>query len=185
MSVDTLLQENEIQQWDKCYQFVFKHEAGFQNRTDDPGNWTGGKIGVGELVGTNYGISAASYPNLDIPNIKAEEAHEIYLRDYYLPAGCNKMPYPLALSIFDSAVNQGLRWTQLELQRILGVVVDGVIGPKTLQAISLCYGKSIVRMFLVKRLMRYSSIENRAWKENWFERMVDVTSEVMDKDLYK
>lgn len=31
---------------------------------NDPGNWTGGEIGKGECKGTNYGISAASYPDL-------------------------------------------------------------------------------------------------------------------------
>lgn len=185
MGIETLLKDDEVQQWENCYQFVFKHEAGFQNRPDDPGNWTGGKIGAGELVGTNFGISAASYPGLDILNLTSEQAREIYVRDYYLPAGCNRMPYPLALSVFDSAVNQGLGWTKMELQRILGVVVDGVIGPRTIEAVHLCYGRSIVRMFLVKRLMRYSSIENRAWKENWFERMVDVIAVVMAPDLYK
>jgi hypothetical protein len=32
----------------------------------DPGNWTGGAIGKGELRGTKWGISAQTYPQIDI-----------------------------------------------------------------------------------------------------------------------
>ena len=47
----------------------------------DSGNWTGGKIGLGKLKGSKYGISAASYPMVDIANLTLEGAKAIYLRD--------------------------------------------------------------------------------------------------------
>ena len=37
---------------------VIGHEGLFQNDRDDRGNWTSGKIGVGELKGTKFGIAA-------------------------------------------------------------------------------------------------------------------------------
>ena len=42
---------------------VLAHEGGFQGMPDDPGNWTGGRLGDGTLKGTKFGISAASYPD--------------------------------------------------------------------------------------------------------------------------
>lgn len=42
---------------------VFSHEGGFTNDPRDPGNWTGGQIGHGQLRETQHGISAAAYPS--------------------------------------------------------------------------------------------------------------------------
>jgi lysozyme family protein len=45
--------------FDKAMLPLIEHEGGFQNDPDDSGNWTGGKVGVGELKGTKWGICAA------------------------------------------------------------------------------------------------------------------------------
>src|SRR6185437_7679529 len=62
---------------------VLAHEGGYQAMPDDPGNWTGGKIGAGELKGTKFGLSAAAYPNLDIASLTEAEAAAIYCRDWW------------------------------------------------------------------------------------------------------
>src|SRR5271156_6577955 len=59
------------------------HEGGFQNNSNDRGNWTGGAIGVGQLKGTNRGISAAEFPNLDIQNLSVEDVKNIYHEKYW------------------------------------------------------------------------------------------------------
>jgi lysozyme family protein len=56
-----------------------KVEGGFTLNPKDSGNWTGGKIGVGELKGSNFGISAAAYPKLDIKNLTREKVRPLYL----------------------------------------------------------------------------------------------------------
>lgn len=170
--------------WEKCIDFILRHEGGFQNRSDDPGNWTSGHIGIGKLVGTNFGISAARFPLLDIENLTITEAKKIYLNNYYLAASCQTMPYPLALSVFDGCVNQGLGWATRQLQNILGVQSDGIIGPETQQAIVLSFGKKIVRTFLVRRLIRYAKIGNENWMPVWFERIVALTEEVMKPENF-
>lgn len=170
--------------WEQCIRFLLQHEGGFQNRADDPGNWTGGRVGSGKLVGTNFGISAASFPLIDIENITMEEAKNIYRNNYYLAASCHTMPYPLALAVFDGCVNQGLGWATRQLQHVLGVQTDGVIGPVTQEAIVLSYGRKIVRLFIVRRLVRYASIQNPAWLPNWFERMVELIEEVMKPEYF-
>ena len=52
-----------------CAKELMVSEGGFTNDPNDRGNWTSGKIGVGELKGTKYGISAMAYPLEDIKNI--------------------------------------------------------------------------------------------------------------------
>ena len=45
---------------------TLEHEGGFQKNPNDHANWSSGKIGVGTLVGTKYGITA-----LDLPGISS------------------------------------------------------------------------------------------------------------------
>lgn len=170
--------------WARCIDFVLQHEGGFQNRADDPGNWTGGRVGKGTLVGTRYGISAASYPTLDIKNLIVAQAANIYRRDYYAASGCDLLPYPLALTVFDACVNQGVPWSTHELQKVLGVPADGKIGPVTLAAVSKKPLKNLVRAYLVRRLLRYAKIDNSGWAAVWFDRIVDLADEVLENSLY-
>ena len=86
---------------------ILKREGGYQNNPDDNGNWTGGKKGVGQNKGTKFGISAASYPDLDIKNLTREQAVAIYKRDYWDAIGADQLPESLRDTAFDAAVNQG------------------------------------------------------------------------------
>jgi hypothetical protein len=94
--------------WGRTLDFILKIEGGFQNDPNDPGNWTGGAVGIGELKGTKYGISAASYPDLDIVNLTVPEASVIYERDYWRESGADELPWPLCLAHCDLAVNGGV-----------------------------------------------------------------------------
>ena len=94
--------------WEKAIDFVLRWEGGFSADKNDPGNYTGGKVGVGEFKGTKYGISAGSYPNVDIANLTKEQALDIYRRDYWQRSGADKMTWPLCLVHLDSAVNAGV-----------------------------------------------------------------------------
>lgn len=57
---------------------VLVHEGDYTADRRDPGNCTGGKVGVGETKGTKKGIAAASYPHLDIKNLTDAKIAEIY-----------------------------------------------------------------------------------------------------------
>ena len=88
-------------------EFTSPWEGEYSDNPADKGNWTGGKVGVGILKGTKYGISAASYPHLDIKNLTRADAKDIYWRDYWLKTGADKLKWPLSMIQFDTAVNMG------------------------------------------------------------------------------
>ncbi len=67
-----------------------------------------GRCNAGECRGTNWGISAAAYPQLDIRALTLAQAGEIYRRDYWDRAICPQLPPPLALPVFDAAVSNGV-----------------------------------------------------------------------------
>ena len=62
---------------------ILPHEGGYTNDRNDPGNWTGGIVGKGRLLGTKYGIAANSFPKLDIKNLTIAQAEKIYKADYW------------------------------------------------------------------------------------------------------
>jgi len=119
----------------KAIPFILKHEGKLSMDKDDSGNWTSGKIGVGQLKGTKYGISASSYPDLDIQALTEDEAIEIYRKGYWR-SYMDMMPFPIAAKLFDCSVNMGCKWAAILLQRAAGVIDDGHIGHDTLMAIN-------------------------------------------------
>jgi lysozyme family protein len=122
-------------EFDAAFAWVVGAEGNYSDDSGDPGNWTGGAIGAGELRGTKYGISAAAYPTLDIASLTLDEARAIYARDYWAPIHGDALPAALALVVFDAAVNSGVGQSGVWLQIVIGAAADGVIGPATLAAV--------------------------------------------------
>lgn len=120
--------------FDKAFAFVVNQEGGLSLNPRDPGNFTGGKVGVGELKGTKFGIAAASYPNLDIKNLTIDQAKAIYKANYWDKISGDLFPYEIALPVFDAAINEGITRSIIQLQVAAGVNPDGVMGPSTINA---------------------------------------------------
>lgn len=158
-------------------------EGGFSNNPKDNGNWTSGIVGKGELKGTKYGISAASYPDLDIENLTVDDAKSIYKRDWW-----DKYHYgaiesqELANKVFDVSINMGATQAHKLLQRAtwtcngyLSIKDDGKIGPATLSALNselhsialLCAFKSEIAGFY--RLLAKISTNDKENLSGWLK----------------
>jgi lysozyme family protein len=158
--------------FEHAFAIVVGHEGGYSAERADPGNWTGGTVGSGELRGTSYGISAAAYPSLDIARLTPDDARAIYRRDYWDRVRADAMPPPLALLVFDAAVNNGvgraIRW----LQGAAGVTVDGQLGPATLAAVAQARGAELCAEFQAQRLSFMASLPTwRAFGLGWARRL--------------
>lgn len=164
---------------EECIKRVLEHEGGYGADPRDPGNWTGGKEGQGELRGTKYGISAAAFPDVDIKNLTEQQAIDIYRVKYWDACHCDHLPPALAVMTFDGAVQHGAGSRPDDapamLQRALGAIPDGNIGPKTLEAAQKLDTKKALRNLFVERVIHYSN--NRNWtvyKQGWMKRLGDV-----------
>lgn len=118
-----------------AFAWVVGEEGGISMDRNDPGNWTGGKVLLGELKGTKYGISAASFPSLNIQQLSLAQAQGIYKSNYWDLIAGDDLPYGTALSIFDFAVNAGVDEAVRVAQRAVSVEADGIQGPATNEAL--------------------------------------------------
>jgi lysozyme family protein len=121
--------------FDDAFTAVVGVEQGYTNDPRDSGNWTGGACGAGTCNGTKYGISAASYPHLDIANLTLADAQAIYKRDFWDVLQLDQLDPSLAFQAFDAAVNCGVGTSAKWMQRAARVAQDGAIGPASLAAI--------------------------------------------------
>ena len=127
-----------------CWDFTAQQEGGYSNDQNDPGNWTGGAKGVGIFKGTNHGISAAAYPDLDIANLTLDAAGIIARRDYWNRIGGDALPVGVDLMVFDFAFNAGVRASARILQQTVGAMPDGLIGQATLHAVNLIDATTLI-----------------------------------------
>ncbi len=168
--------------FERAFAVVLGSEGGLSLDPADPGNWTGARCGAGRLGGTKYGISASAYPGLDIAGLTVEGAQAVYRRDYWDRVCGDALPGPLALLVFDAAVNNGVSRAVQWLQGALGVVADGVIGPATLAAVRGRSGDGAALMaeFQAMRLVFMAGLPT--WKRfggGWARRLCRLPYEAM------
>ena len=76
----------------------------------DPGNWSGGRVGVGQLMGSQWGISApvALRHGLRPGSITVNDAVNVVFKpDYWDACGCDGLPIGLDHCVSDDAYNSG------------------------------------------------------------------------------
>lgn len=160
--------------FDKAINRLLGHEGGFTNNSSDPGNWTGGKIGKGQLKGTKFGISAASYPNEDIVGLTRERAVHIYWRDFWTPLRGEQLHDGVAYQLLDYAVNSGIPRAIKDYQRALGVTPDGDFGPKS-QAAALTTSETDQLMRVLAYRLKFMK-DLPAWRSfsrGWADRIAE------------
>ncbi len=162
---------------------VLRHEGGFSDDRQDPGNWTGGKVGVGVLKGTKYGIAANSHPHLDIRNLTQDEAIEIYREQYAPPVMFDDLPSGIDWVALDASINSGPKRSVVLIQRALGFSdedADGRMGPKTLAAIKAANQPNLIRGSCRQRLdfMRSLKTWNR-YGRGWTTRVNEVQAKAL------
>jgi lysozyme family protein len=115
----------------KALSFTLPSEGGYSNHPDDKGGMTYAGITQSTYndyyakqhkhalsIATEYKTGTVpkgmkfihySLKNVDVViHITMQEVQDIYYHNYWLAAGCDKLPVKLAIAVFDCAVNQGL-----------------------------------------------------------------------------
>jgi lysozyme family protein len=160
--------------FEECFSRVINAEGGFQNDRNDRGNWTGGSIGSGELRGTKFGISAMSYPHLDIQNLTLDQARLVYKKDWWEKLNLHRFSKAVSFQIFDSAVNHGPSAAIRMVQRAVGVLADGIVGEKTISAIRKIDPDDFVLKFLAERIEFFTKVSTFSiYGRGWMNRVAE------------
>jgi len=140
--------------FETCLEFVLKFEGGYVNHPRDPGGPT--NLGITQATLSGWLKRAASIS--DVKNLTIDGARPIYQVKYWMPVFGDDMPAGVDLALFDWGVNGGCRKAASDLQEVLGVTVDGIIGTETLEATSKQRPEFIVRAVCDRRMTFYKSL---------------------------
>lgn len=122
-----------------------ENEGGYTDNPNDSGNWTSGKVGVGQLIGTKYGISAPVLSStlkrvatlFDMQSLSHEAAKSIRKKLYWDKVkGDEIKSQEMANSIYDSAINMGVGTAIKLAQRAASIDETGIMDQKTLKALN-------------------------------------------------
>lgn len=119
--------------FEKALALVLEHEGLYSNHPHDPGGST--MKGVTQAVYDAYRKVRGRGPR-SVKFISDEELRAIYRFQYWDAVKADLLPTGLDYAMFDFAVNSGVSRAAKYLQAVLGVAQDGVIGARTLAAIT-------------------------------------------------
>lgn len=139
-------------EFDRALAKVLVHEGGYVNHAKDPGGET--NRGITRRVYDDYRRSLG-LPVQSVKNITTAEVNSIYRMRYWSLIKGDSLPPGVSYVVFDGAVNSGVSQAAKWLQRALGVKVDGVIGPGTLEALRTVNDHDALIARIIKRRMAF------------------------------
>jgi lysozyme family protein len=161
-------------------------EGGYTDNPNDNGNWTGGKKGLGQLIGTKYGISAPvlgqylkRFPTVqDMKSLSLNTAKEIYRLNYWNAMRASEIKSQSVANIYvDFGINSGPGVAIREMQRTLNTQFskelkeDGAIGPITLSAINSVNSESLFNHYKERRRVFFLSLNQPTFINGWLNRL--------------
>jgi len=157
--------------FEKALKFVIEQEGGYIIHKNK-----------GEKDITFAGIYRYAYPNwegwkyIDEGNIERakELVKDFYYYHFWKPLKAEYLPSKIAIMLFDTAVNLGIRRTIKGIQRLVGTKPDGIIGKKTIEKILQHNENELVIEYCRRRIVFYSRLnceKYNIFKNGWIKRV--------------
>lgn len=134
--------------FDEALEVVFRHEGGYVDHPADPGGAT--KFGI--TLATLSQWRGRATTKADVKALRKDEAATIYRARYWNAVRGDELPAGVDLALFDFAVNSGPSRAISTLQEVLGVPVDGRLGPVTMAALDANPAGTTVRVICGRRI---------------------------------
>ncbi|GLU26778.1 glycoside hydrolase family 108 protein [Brucella pseudogrignonensis] len=116
----------------KVIPYIFSEEGGYVDNPRDPGGATNMGITLSTLSAwEGHTVSAA-----DVKSLSSSTATKIYQQQFWNKIDGDSLPSGIDYAVFDFAVNSGPGRAAKTLQATLNMPQDGVIGVKTISALS-------------------------------------------------
>lgn len=134
--------------FETCLTETLKWEGGWSNHKDDPGGPT--MRGVIQRVYDAW-RKRNGLPRRSVRHIEEAELQAIYRENYWQLVRGDELPPGVDLCVFDYGVNSGPSRSVSHLQEVLGVKIDGNMGPVTLDAVNAADPVEIVKKLCARR----------------------------------
>ena len=152
--------------FDEAFERLLGHEGGYANDARDPGGET--------MWGITRRVALANGYSTPMRVMTQAQAKSIYLARYWGPAHIDRLPDELRFHVFDAAVNSGVGQAVRWVQRAVGAVDDGVVGPQTLGARASVQGAVAAARFTGHRLQFMASLNTwPAFGRGWANRIAN------------
>lgn len=150
---------------------VLRHEGGYADHPADPG----GATMMGITRRTLEAWRGAPVSESELRSLAGAEAAAIYRSGYWRGIAGDDLPAGLDLAMFDFAVNSGPGRAIRTLQAVLGVTIDGRIGPETLGAARRGATPDDIRALCARRLAFLQALTTFAvFGRGWTRRVRDI-----------
>ena len=157
--------------FDQAFTKLLGHEGSYSNNPADKGGAT--------MWGITEAVARANSYFGDMRELSQFQAQAIYRQCYWAPIKADQLPAEVRFDVFDGAVNSGVSQSAKWLQRALGVVDDGEIGPHTLAAAKFVPGLVLKAKYNGQRLLFMTGLPNwptfgKGWAVRVAKNMMEV-----------
>lgn len=157
--------------WDASFKNMLQDEGGYSNHPADPGGMT--NLGV---TAENWKAWTGSQPSeADMRALTVNDVKPMYKAMYWDKVWGDKLPSGVDYALFDFAVNSGPYRAISFIQKLVGTAQDGVMGPKTFDAISKADAGDLVAQLSDARLRFLKGLSTFAvFGKGWSTRVARV-----------
>lgn len=154
---------------------VLAHEGGYVDHPVDPGGATNMGITHKTLARWRKVSPWWNLPKSAVQNLTKDEAGKIYRAQYWNTVRGDDLPAGLDYAVFDYAVNSGPARAVKDLQRVLGVGVDGIVGVETLSALTASNIANVITGLMDRRMAFLRSLKTfPTFGRGWTRRVNEV-----------
>jgi lysozyme family protein len=160
----------------KAIERVLGHEGGYVNHPDDPGgetNW-----GITKVFAWENGYRG------QMLDLTREHAIALYRRGFWDRNFCDVFAFPVAFQFFDCAVHSGSRRATRILQKSVGALDDGIIGPKTFNAVKQADPQTTGERYIALRTAFLKTLPGWATFGRGWQNRMDRNAQYLKDDIH-
>lgn len=146
-----------IENWGQAFDLVLKSEGGYVNDNSDHGGET--NLGVTKAAWGAY--KGRAIRDGEMRALTKNMVKPFYKSMYWDKCRCDELPSGLDYAVFDFAVNAGPGRASKFLQRAVGAVEDGIIGPGTMSAVRAADPKYALDQFSAAKASFYKRLVDK------------------------
>ena len=163
--------------FEKCFHLVLGEEGHYVNDPRDPG----GRTNLGVTQRAWEAFLNRDVTEAEMRALTPEIVKPFYKLSYWDKIKGDQLPAGIDYAAFDFAVNSGVSRAIKMLQQIAGVLVDGSLGPKSMEAIKSCNSEQTVEAICGMRLDFLKRLSNfDIYGKGWAGRVARVRAKAAD-----